>query len=57
MNTTRNPESAHGPGAPKKLATRAFLAGALSVAVIGLVAGMAGTANASLAEHDLPPVF
>jgi hypothetical protein len=46
MNTIHDPQSTYGLGSLKKLATRALLAGGLSVTAIGLGAGMAGTANA-----------
>lgn len=55
MNTHNNPESPPGLGSLKKLATRAVLAGGLSLAVIGLGAsGMAGTANAATPSLTCP---
>ena len=51
MNTTHNPESTHGLGSLRKLATRAVLAGGLGLAVIGLGAG---TANAKSPEISCP---
>jgi len=45
MNTTHTPESTRGLGSLKKVATRAVLAGGLSLAVLGLATGIA---NASV---------